>query len=176
MEIDGLDERRDFLEHYGVKGMKWGVRKERQTSGKEKTRRSQRAKNRVARLRARSEKQTDDAKKKAEREKEKKEQERKEILSDPTKLYKHRKEYTADEIQSALRQFKLEKELSDYSKSQLKNGADFINTLFSYTNNSINLYNAAARIANSVGEKPSMPIIKTTSELIGDKKNKNKKD
>lgn len=177
-----LDDYRDFLEHYGIKGMKWGVRKERKTSGtkrkkrtfsdKQQARRSQRAKNRVARAKARSEKQAEEAKRKAEKAAAKKEKRRQAILNNPTQLYKHRREFSQQEIQQAMQQFDWERRLNSYSRDQLNNGAEFINTMFKYVNNATNLYNAAARISNSLGDT-NLPIIKTTKDL--EDKNKNKK-
>lgn len=175
---------RDSLEHHGVKGQKWGVHKKRETSGsrrkkrtfseKVKALRKKRAANRVARAKARSEKQQQEAQKKAAKQQAAKEKKRQSILNNPTSLYKHRREFTADEIQAAMKQFEWEKKLSEYSKNDLKNGAEFINTIFTYANNTINLYNTAARIANSANEDSKLPIIKTTSEVLNAKKDKDK--
>lgn len=181
-EWNDLADYRESLEHHGVKGMRWGVRKERKTSGvkrkkrtfseKVKARRQKRAKDRVARAKARAEKEQQQAQKKAAKQQAQKEKRRRDILNNPTSLYKHRREFTADEIQAAMRQFEWEKKLSEFSKNDLKNGAEFINTMFQYVNNATNLYNAAARIANSVSEDAKLPIIKTTKELEEQKKKK----
>lgn len=181
---DALSDYRDSLEHYGRKGQKWGEhifgkertgpkRKKRTFSEKAKARRAQRAKNRVARAKARAEKQQQEAQKKAAKQQAKKEKRRQSILNNPTSLYKHRREFTADEIQAAMKQFEWEKKLSEYSKNDLKNGADYINTMFNYVNNATNLYNSAARIVNSVAPDRNLPIIKTTKELEEEKKKKN---
>lgn len=179
-----LSDYRESLEHYGVKGQRWGVRKERKTSGrrrkkrtfseKVKERRKKRAARRVARAKARAEKQQQEAQKKAAKQQAEKEKKRQSILNNPTSLYKHRREFTADEIQAAMKQFEWEKKLSEYSKNDLKNGAEFINTMFNYVSNTINLYNAAARIVNSVHDDSKLPIIKTTAELTAKKDNKDK--
>lgn len=179
-----LSDYRDSLEHYGRKGQKWGQhifgkdrsgikRKKRTFSEKVKARRQKRAKDRVARAKARAEKQAAEERAKAEKKERDARKKRQSILNNPTKLYKHRREFTSDEIQNAMKQFEWEKKLSEYSKNDLKNGAEFINTMFQYTNNGINLYNAAARIANSVSEDSKLPIIKTTKELGEEKKRQN---
>lgn len=178
-----LADYRESLEHYGRKGQKWGQhifgkersgtrRQKRTFSEKVKARRQKRAKDRVARAKARAEKQQQEAQKKAAKQQAVKEKKRQSILNNPTQLYKHRREFTADEIQAAMKQFEWEKKLSEYSKNDLKNGAEFINTMFSYANNGINLYNTAARIANSISEDSKLPIIKTTSQILEDKKKK----
>lgn len=170
-----LSDYRESLEHHGVKGMKWGVRKERKTSSgsrrkkvaistKERSRREKRAAKRVAIAKARAERKAAAAQKR-----------RQKILNDPTQLYKHRREFTADEIQTAMKQFEWEQKLSSLSAQRLKNGADFIKTMFDYSNNAINLYNAAARVANSVDEDSNLPIVKTTKDILEDKKKKKDK-
>lgn len=181
-----LAEYRDDLEHYGVKGMRWGVRKKQESSSgkrrssKKKTfsqkvqaKRAARAKRRVAKAKARSAKEAAAKQKKAEKAKAKQEQRRRDILNNPTKLYKHRREFSPDEIQNAMKQFDWERRLNQYSRDQLNNGADFINTMFKYANNSINLYNTAARVVNSFSDTKDMPYIQ---QIPGGDKKKDKKD
>lgn len=174
----------EYLEHYGVKGMRWGVRKQKERSSgsgtssrKKKTlnKKKSLSEKRKAKREAKAAAKVEKAKRKAEQEAVRKEKKRQTNLKDPTKLYKHRNEYTQQEIQDALKQFEWEKKLSDYSKQRLSNGADYINTIFKYSNNAINLYNTAARIANSVNEDSQLPIIKTTKEVLDTKKEKKEK-
>lgn len=169
---DDLSDYRDSLEHYGVQGMKWGVRKQRESSG---NKRSASPSKKSWRER-RAEQKAIDAKKKAAIAKAKQEQRRKDILNDPKKLYKHRKEYSYDEIRKAIEQFKWERELRSYSESTLKKGSDFANNIFKLMANSINVYNQAARIVNSLYEgengKNKLPFIANT---ISDEKNRKKK-
>lgn len=177
-----LGDYRDYLEHYGVKGMRWGVRKQRESSGTSRKRNSKetqdkktkRAKRRIERAKVRAERREAEAKKKAEKEAAKKEARRKQILSNPTSLYKHRKEFTAQEIQQALQQFDWDKKLRSYSKDTINSGAEFIGTLFKGVNNGINLYNAAVRVVNSTRPGETLPYIEKIPDNKDLKKNQKK--
>lgn len=164
-EWNDLKDYRESLEHYGVPGMKWGVRKQRETTGRKRVSSNERSK-REERARKKAER----AKKRAARAAVTKEKKRQKILNDPTLLYKHRREFTQTEIQNALKQFEWEKKLKDYSAARLKNGAEFVDTMVSYTNNAMKLYNKAATIANATmkyqGDKDwkDLPILETDSK------------
>lgn len=172
---------RDSLEHYGRKGMKWyehifgkeqGHAKYAKNSGSPGTKKTfrdrmnesakKRASEKAAKDKAKAEKKAADEKARAEKEAAKKEKKRQDILRSPSKLYKHRNEYTYEEIKAAMDRFRWEKELNSYSKAELQRGSDFIKDMTTYVNNGINLYNAAARIVNSMtgdGEKNTMPFV-----------------
>lgn len=171
---DDLANYRDSLEHYGRKGMEWykhkfgryqngGKYADGRTSTKsgskskasdvaKKKASQQKAKadKKAAQEKAKAEKKATQEKERAEKEAKKKEARRKDILSNPTKLYKHRKEFTYDEIKKAMETFEWEKRLNTYSSERLKSGAEFIKTMTTYVNNGINLYNSAARILNTM--------------------------
>lgn len=101
------------------------------------------------------------AKKKADAEKEAKRQEkeaarqakRKEkILSDPSKLYKHRKEFTREELTRAMETFRFENDLAEISAKRVKRGADFSKNLVLIGTAGITGWNMVASIYNGWNE------------------------
>lgn len=162
----------EALEHHGRKGQKWyqhifgkeqshAKYAEGQPSSSKKTKKTFRERMAESAEKRKSEKEAKD-KIKAEKQAAKKEAERKKILKNPTQLYKHRDEFTYDEIKKAMDRFEWEKKLNTYSKEQLNRGAEFIKTLNTYASNGVNLYNTAARIVNSLtgdGTKNTLPFI-----------------
>lgn len=181
---DALEEYRDSLEHYGVKGMKWGVRKERDKgTGQRKASANQklRAKQRMDTLAQRQKQRAarkEEMRARAQAKKAAKEAERhQKNLQNPTKLYKHRREYTQDEINAALKQFEWEKKIQDYSMTELNRGQQYLDTMFKTANSAINLYNTAARLRNtfSPGERPWKYVEAAKNKDDGNKKDGKKK-
>lgn len=153
-----------YFEHHGVKGMRWGVRKDRESGG---GRKSSKAKDmngirqRMREVLSKREQEANQKKlkkavEKAEKAEAKAAKKREDILRSPTKLYKNRYNYSQDEINNALRRFEWEKKLRDYSNAELEAGKKYIDTAFQYANSAINLYNQAARVVNSfnLSDKP----------------------
>lgn len=54
------------------------------------------------------------------------------ILKSPTKLYKHRKEFSDKEIDKALQQYKREQTLRNYSREKLSYGSDIAKRILTY--------------------------------------------
>lgn len=188
---DELSNYRDYLEHHGVKGMRWGVRKERERTGdgssrsgdkKEKTKSrmtfyQRRKKARVKKQREAAKKKREAAKKKEAAAAKKEAEKRQKILRSPTKLYKHRYEFSQEDISNALKNFKWEAELQSYSQKQMDQGKKYIDTAFQYANSAINLYNTAARVVNAfdLSDKP-WKYIPNTKENKRDDDNKRRSD
>lgn len=187
---DDLAQYRESLEHFNIKGSSWYEHKRGKwqkhakyahglddpnkddskttKSAVDKAKAKKEAdtakeKKKQAAAKEKAKKQEDANKAKAEKEAAKAEERRKKILASPTKLYKHRKEFTYDEIKKAMDTFKWEKELNGYSKDELQRGADFLKTLNTTMSNAINVYNTAARVVNSIkdfnGDSDFIPII-----------------
>lgn len=183
--MDDFNERSTIqdVEHYGRKGMKWYQsiygnkdRKSSRSSASTKFTPSLKAKVRMTELskkqKEREAKKQESKKRSAERKAQASAKRREEILRNPSKLYKHRREFTQDEINAAIRTFEWEKKLSDLSAARRKAGEEQIRSMVNYSVNAINLYNQAARVANSFNltDKPWTYI-----EAPGSKKDDKKK-
>lgn len=181
-----------FIEHHGVKGMKWyqhlfgryqkgakygeGSGEDKPSTKKSKSelkkerriqKKQERAKKKIAAAKAREKKEKGKKEAKEQKETAKKEAKRKEILSSPSSLYKHRNEFTYDEIKEAMKKFDWEKQLRQHAvdrdrqlKDRIDNGVEYINILRKGTENAIKVYNNAARIANTMYGDDTWKVIK----------------
>lgn len=173
---EDLSEYRGFLEHHGVKNMKWyqhifGKFQRHAKYGRGASVSDTKRQNKEESAKAKAEKKTEKDKvrseKKAAKDQEreakkvaKEEVERQKILKDPKKLYKNRDKFTIDEIKEALNRFEWEKKIASYSKDQLTKGEDYLKHIHTQTTNLINIWNAAARVVNSFGDdNKKMPFI-----------------
>lgn len=157
---------REALEHDGRKGMKWYQHIfGRYQSGAKYADNS--SSDNGSNKKSRSEKKEEKAASKAAKETAKKETDRQKILNNPKSLYKHRNEFTYEEIKKAMDKFEWEKKLNSYVseqnrqlKERMNNGAEYINAMFKSVNNSINLYNAVARVINTIQGDESVRYVK----------------
>lgn len=135
------------LYHHGIKGMKWGVRRTPEQLG-HRTSAAKRKKS--------------SASKKAEREKKREakrnaaaEAVRQKKLSNAKSLYKHRNEFSQEEIDRALKRFEWEKKLRDYSRDELSAPKRRVDIILGYADTAIRGYNTAARILNAFNDNNS---------------------
>lgn len=148
------------LEHYGVLGMKWGVRKDRISSstGKKKKKTSMKAK--LAKIK-----------------KEQAEKRRKAILDDPRKLYRNRKKFTKEEIDAAMKQFEWEGKLQQQSLDRIKRGQEEAAKILGLMTTGLGMYDQIARVYNTYStsqggeDAPRLPYL----EKADSSKNKSKK-
>lgn len=136
----------DELYHHGIKGMHWGVRKQRPTSSLGSRFRAGIRKTRIKAQRRRS---AAVARKTKAR--------RAEILKDPVKLNKHKNEFSNEEIKKALERFDLEKKLSQASRDQIQKGADWIGVYSKYATNTYVTANQVNNIVSLMTGKPLFP-------------------
>lgn len=177
-DIDGCD---DILEHYGTKEHSGrypfgsGDRPYQRLEGSS-SKKAQRAYNRqVRKLNKQKAKEKEEAEKKAESErkaKEAAEKARVRNLRDPKKLREHQYEYSADEVNDALKRFDWDKKLYEFDKAKMQRGADYMQTFLRYATSAVGLYNVGANIYNSLQnrEDAALPLISTGAGKQKEKK------
>lgn len=146
------------LYHYGVLGMKWGVRKSRPTSSGKK-RKTSSIKKKLAKLK-----------------KEQAERRRKAILDDPAKLYKNRKKFTKDEIDQAMKQFEWENRLKQQSVDRIKKGQEEAAKILGLMTTGLGMYDQVARVYNTFVAKDNDSARIPYLEKADSSKNKKKKE
>lgn len=149
-EIMPSDEELNELEHYGVKGQKWGVRRTPEQLGhiSEKKRRVSnwiaKARKKSAKRKKQTAKKKAEAKKaKAEKEEESEDKIREKVLksTDADYIYKHRKLLTTKELQDRKTWLETEDSIKNISDKRAKKGF-----------NSIKALGEAAKMAESIGK------------------------
>ncbi len=119
-------ERDSVLMHYGVLGMKWGVRKSRQNGSRRRQSTSDKAAQRS-------------------------EARRRKILSSPSRLYRNRDLFTQAEIDAAMKRMKWERELRSLSKDERERGSAYINSIMSYAEAANKVYTfSQSRLAKRI--------------------------
>lgn len=133
--LEYSDKIMDELEHHGIKGMKWGVRRTPEQLGHRKEKR---------------------AKNKAEKKAKKDAKRREKILRDPKKLSKHLYEFSDAEITNSLKHFDWQKHMNDLSPSKLKQGSKIVENTVKTAGSLIAAYNIGASVYNTISgtEKP----------------------
>lgn len=180
-----------FLEHWGIKGQKWGLRRYQNPdgslteagrkhygygSGDSKTQQkaqkiAEKRALKIAKEKAREKEkqQKIDAKKAAEFEKRKQE-----ILKNPRLVYENYDRLTKEEIDSALTRFDRMNKLNEANKQYLEAGTNYINALTKWSGSALGLYNNVAKGFNVYSEAKDMdfrlPTVKDNQS--GNKKKK----
>lgn len=174
----------EYLEHYGVKGQRWGIRRtpeqlgHRTVSGKSRSteRRVIEGKPRgMFKLRVVQGTEPSKEEKKALKKQVREEQKvakkameatirRDEIMRDPKLLYKHRREFSPEEIKKAMDRIRMEQDLRQLSINDLSAGQVYLQTAVKYAETGISAYNKVASVYNAFEKqgKP-LPMISATS-------------
>lgn len=134
------------LSHSGIKGQKRGVRRFQYPDGRwteaGKIRYGSRAEKREARKRAKEDERTQKEVAAAEKR-------RKKILENPAELRKHLDEFTAKEVDDAIKKFDTSRKLADISKADLQRAEAYVNSIANILSASVRGYNSVAAMMNT---------------------------
>lgn len=159
------------LEHYGILGMKWGVRRTPEELGHRTSSSSKKkSTSNVEKEKKDTAKKKAQLAKKAAKQKEAADKRRQAILNDPTKLYKHRREFSQEEINNALKQFEWEKRLQDFSTAKLETGRRKTQAALGILTSTLASYDQVARVVNTFGKDIKLPYLEKIDKKDDDKK------
>lgn len=134
------------LSHSGIKGQKHGIRRFQYPDGRwteaGKIRYGSRSEKREARKRAKEDERTQKEVAAAEKR-------RKKILENPAELRKHLDEFTAKEVDDAIKKFDTSRKLADISKADLQRAEAYINSIANILSASVRGYNSVAAMMNT---------------------------
>lgn len=164
----------DELYHYGVKGMKWGVRRTPEQLGHRTSAKLKKAATSVSK-KIEDQKKQREAKRAVSLAKKKKA-----YLASPTLLFKHRKMFEKSEIDAAMKQFEWEQKLYQQASAERKRGKEFANDALDYVDTAIRGYNTAAKLYNAYAEgsqlENRLPLVSNESKKSDNKKKASKKE
>lgn len=147
-EIRNLDlVNKPDLMHFGILGMKWGVRRYQNPDGTLTELGKRRVANKLTTRERKIAKRVDRAKAREEKRRAKFMAKRSEILKDPNMILKYQDMFSNDEISKAIDRIRLIDNVKDLNQNKLRKGKQLADTVLSYgdvANNAIRFINSDA--------------------------------
>ena len=185
LKIDELAVPEDYLEHHGIKGQKWGVRRFQNSDGsltaEGRKRRGLSDGGRESRIQKMIGKSREKrAAKDSSSAEDKKAKIREAVIKNPKKLPKYGKLFTKEETNKIISEIEWNRKLADVRREEIRRGmkrveslANNLNTFANLTNSAINTWNNAVAINNTLVDTG---VFKNGKEMPYVNRNQQKKD
>lgn len=146
----------NYIAHHGIKGQKWGVRRFQNPDGTRTALGKSRSMSMKDRIKARSEQKAEArAVKKAASAEERHEELRQRVVRHPKDLYKHRNEFSKEEVEKIIKEIEFDRKIKDVKISEIKRGMesygrlkDTLKTTSELMSSAKTIYNIAADTNN----------------------------
>lgn len=115
----------NYIAHHGIKGQKWGVRRFQNPDGTRTALGKSRSMSMKDRIKARSEQKAEArAVKKAASAEERHEELRQRVIRHPKDLYKHKNEFSREEVEKIIKEIEFDRKIKDVKISEIKRGLE----------------------------------------------------
>ena len=161
----------EYLAHHGIKGQKWGVRRFQNPDGTRTALGKSQSMSMKDRIKARSEQKAEArAVKKAASAEERHEELRQRVIRHPKDLYKHRNEFSKEEVEKIIKEIEFDRKIKDVKISEIKRGLESYGRLKEALKTTSELMSSAKTVYNVAAETHNLLV--DTGKLKGERMTK----
>lgn len=149
----------EYLAHHGIKGQKWGVRRFQNPDGTRTALGKSRSMSMRDRIKARSEQKSEArAVKKAASAEERHEELRQRVIRHPKDLYKHKNEFSKEEVEKIIKEIEFDRKIKDVKISEIKRGMESYGRLKEALKTTSELMSSAKTIYNIAADTNNLLV------------------
>lgn len=161
----------NYIAHHGIKGQKWGVRRFQNPDGTRTALGKSRGKSMKDRIKARSEQRSEArAEKKAVSAEERHEKLRQQVIRHPKDLYKHKAEFSKEEVEKIIKDIEFDRKIKDVKISEIKRGMESYSRLKEAFKTTSELMSSAKIVYNTAIETHNLLV--DTGKIKGERMTK----
>lgn len=149
----------NYIAHHGIKGQKWGVRRFQNPDGTRTALGKSRNASMKDRIKARSEQKAEaKAVKKAASAEEQHEKLRQQVIRHPKDLYKHKNEFSKEEVEKIIKDIEFDRKIKDVKISEIKRGMESYSRLKEAFKTTSELMSSAKTIYNIAADTNNLLV------------------